>query len=1027
MGSSKKQTIGYRYFMGLHMGLCHGPVDSILEIRSGDRTAWKGAVNASGQIYIEAPSLFGGDEREGGIQGTLDVMMGEATQAPNDYLALQQGTPQPAYRGLLSVVFRGPGANNRAGIEVTSPLLVWAAGGSFTLPVTQTGSFFFNALVSRLSTGRLTGLLAANNPYIKPWAFLVRRIAAGWATAVFNPTKAAITVSGDVAAMNPAHIVYECLTNPEWGMGYPAGQLDLPSFTAASDTFHTEGLGLCMAWQQQDTIQSFIQLVMDHAGGMLTQDRRTGLFKLRAIRGDYTLASLPTFGSETGNVLEVSRIERATSTEAVNEITVSYVDATTGKDGSVTVQNLASIQAQGGVVPESRQYPGLPNADLALRTALRDLRGATSGLARVTMTVNRDGWDLEPGDVIRFQWLPAGIQEMALRVLAVDYGDLTDGAIGLDCIEDVFSLPATSYVTPQESLWTSPEYAPQPSPFIAAFEAPYRELVQTLGPAAQSIGATDCYLGVATVKPAGITNGYALQTRAGAAAFADAGNGDWCPSTTLSSSIGPATTALPINASPDLALVNVGELAMIGTGTAAEMVRVDAVNPDTSAVTVARGCLDTVPRSHASGTRVLFLDQYAATDGVLYATGEAVQGRALTRGSTGLLDPVLAPVGTVTMAGRASRPYPPGNFRLNGAAYPASITGALTVSWAHRDRLLQDDQLVDTTAASIGPEVGTTYTLNLYDETNTLRRTYAGLSGTSQLWDTEEADCGLFSVSPTPPGPEAAGIRDNCVYYYPLSETTGTVARDVQVTNRIDATYTGVTLSQAAIRTGGTPSVLVDRTDRIVGNSQPTELLANGTYSMAGWFRFNAWSSTYNTLCILLATGETEPTNYRTLVYVDAARRLVYSHEYGAGINEEVTATGMAALALNTNYHLAVTVDEPTKTVRFYVNGALVDTRTFVNNLSGGTDAAVRLVLAAGGLTGGSATVLNGHVQDVLFTTDVLTAAEIAWLWNSGSGRSVLDTIGSIPRLNTQLRAELFAVRGGVESLQRHDLTVPRV
>lgn len=41
MGSnSKKQTVGYRYSLGAHLALCHGPVDAIREIRVDDRTAW---------------------------------------------------------------------------------------------------------------------------------------------------------------------------------------------------------------------------------------------------------------------------------------------------------------------------------------------------------------------------------------------------------------------------------------------------------------------------------------------------------------------------------------------------------------------------------------------------------------------------------------------------------------------------------------------------------------------------------------------------------------------------------------------------------------------------------------------------------------------------------------------------------------------------------------------------------------------------------------------------------------------------
>ena len=39
-GRSKSQTVGYRYSLGAHLALCHGPVDAIREIRVDDRTAW---------------------------------------------------------------------------------------------------------------------------------------------------------------------------------------------------------------------------------------------------------------------------------------------------------------------------------------------------------------------------------------------------------------------------------------------------------------------------------------------------------------------------------------------------------------------------------------------------------------------------------------------------------------------------------------------------------------------------------------------------------------------------------------------------------------------------------------------------------------------------------------------------------------------------------------------------------------------------------------------------------------------------
>lgn len=61
MGKSKKTTIGPRYFMGLHMGLCRGPVDAIRQIRVGGKIAWTGSVTSNTTIRINQPNLFGGE------------------------------------------------------------------------------------------------------------------------------------------------------------------------------------------------------------------------------------------------------------------------------------------------------------------------------------------------------------------------------------------------------------------------------------------------------------------------------------------------------------------------------------------------------------------------------------------------------------------------------------------------------------------------------------------------------------------------------------------------------------------------------------------------------------------------------------------------------------------------------------------------------------------------------------------------------------------------------------------------------
>lgn len=76
--------------------------------------------------------------------------------------------------------------------------------------------------------------------------------------------------------------------------------------------------------------------------------------------------------------------------------------------------------------------------------------------------------------------------------------------------------------------------------------------------------------------------------------------------------------------------------------------------------------------------------------------------------------------------------YPPGDVKLNGERYPQEIAGDLGNPWAHRDRLLQSDALIDLRQPSVGPEPGTTYAVELYDAaSSTLRET--GISTTTAV------------------------------------------------------------------------------------------------------------------------------------------------------------------------------------------------------------------------------------------------------------------------------------------------------
>lgn len=662
MGSRKKQTVGYRYLFGLHMGLARGPVDEIVEIRVGDREAWKGSITKSGRILINKPDLFGGDKGEGGIKGTLDVLMGDADQAVLPALAALHGTPTPAFRGSTTQYFDGQ--------------------------------------------------IAANNPYPKPWKERARRALAGWDGAPWYPEKAVIWLAnGAIRAMNPAHILVECLTNRDWGRGLDRGLLDEASYRRAADTLHAEGFGLCLRWARQTSISDFMQLVIDHIGAAQYTDRSTGRSTLRLLRDDYRIEDLPVFDYESG-LLAIEEDEGGAQDGAVNQVIVTWYDPIRDEERQIRVQDLAGIQATGGVASTTTEYRGLPTADLAARVGTRDLSIACSALKRFKVRLDRRGGVLAPSSVFCIRDPFREIGTLVLRAGTFDDGNLSQGAILVSAVQDVFGLPATSYLQPQPPVWTLPDRHPQPAPTRRLFEAGYRDLATTLDPAALAALPADAGL-VLTVgeQPGGLALNYILSTRVGGGAYSEAGTGDWCPTAVLAGALSATTTAAQLAAGRALDQVAVGTAAWIED----ELVRVVSIDLQAQTATLARGCADTVPVPHPEGARIWFYDDFAAVDPTDYSVGETVEAKLLTRTSSAQLDPALAPVDSIKLAQRQARPYPPGDLKLAGARYPDAVDGDLVVDWVHRDRRLQSDQLVDHGQGSIGPEAGIAYVLRLLD------------------------------------------------------------------------------------------------------------------------------------------------------------------------------------------------------------------------------------------------------------------------------------------------------------------------
>lgn len=1000
-GGSSDVTIGYKYYLGVHLALAHGPLDNVNRIEVDRRIAWEG-INEGTSISIDKPELFGGDEREGGVSGTVDIEMGLPSQGANSYLSSVLGTDMPAFRGVACAVLNQVYTGNNPYLKpwsfraqrifltsegadqwysslagVASPDCnvdpyacdafreelaasidnVWGLeqldSNNFALPITGAydmaldlgpASIFSDDPViedacyrswKRIAVGGGGGTYGARVPFANSgtsWegdmGVIARHYGAGGYNGVgreilrrnvvlrrtsdnfplksinialsvssqygtsYNPGLVlavtdpnggndhyadydfsgvngpdnyhwynlgfSVELSGtagawvleitagmrldkvvrgtvelvssplgypypvhldgayaywgdgdgvnafftnayynnttlltgvvealggayeqnlpgyvsqecyDCADMNPAHIIYECLTDSHWGMGYASSDIDETAFMAAADTLFTENMGISVLWQREQPIEEFIQIILSHIDGVLYVDRTTGKFVLNLIRDDYADDTSLIILDET-NIASISDAKRPTTGELTSSVTVNFWDRETGETGSTTEHNWPLIQLQGAQTHTTVQYPGFTNYQIAQQVAIRDLKALSTPLLSCRIEAGREAAELNVGDPFLLDWPDLSIDVLVMRVQQLTLGDNRDNTVVIDALEDAFGTPvAWTNSTPERDIWVDPASGnPRDSVPRIVTEAPYYELVRLEG---QSVIDTEIANnnGLGFLLVAGGRQGNEINARL----QVDSGSGyvnasvlDFAPYAFLLGEINETETEILIQGAVDLDLVVVPAIAQIGE----EIIRVDSIVQDSNGnydvLVVGRGILDTVPASHGleSATvdsvntnrqdAIVFWDVDVASDEVEYSASESVNVKIQTRegDSQQALDAV--PFDTIQFNYRAFRPYPPGQLRIDGEAYPEANTSTEIyydslhlISWAHRDRLQQTDgNLYDYTENSIGPEDGTTYRIDIYStlQDGTVTDpwwTVNGITGSSYQMDSASPD-----------------------------------------------------------------------------------------------------------------------------------------------------------------------------------------------------------------------------------------------------------------------------------------------
>jgi len=773
-------------------------VDIQADVKSVPRTLTT-ILNGNGtenyiQVNATGDKLFGGTGPGGGggISGTINFYRGLDTQQPDDYLSAKQGRivldqsgigytftgtgngtmtaesagtasldetititavgidTNPAHSTFQKMRFTVSGSvsgshnNSVANAEgsnscwadqafscsvinftITTGSTQYANGDVFTV---VTGHSHVAPAYRRLCYAVFKQLYVGTSNYLKPLAFVVRRcpdpLAQGAGIA---------NISGDA---NPALAVYELLNNVDYGLGIPGARIDPVSFSAAAVTLAAEGLGVSMQFDTQASADQLIGEVLRHCDGLLYTDPATGLWTIVLARGGYDATLLPVLTVD--NVLTTPDFSRGSWSETTNLVGIRFASRSNNfNDRLVKAYDAANISVTGEVRPQTIDFKGISSETAAALVAIRVLKTLTYPLSKIKLVANRTAWQFRPGGLFRFTWVPLGIINQVFRITRIAYGELTDGKISIDAVEDIFGINSVAFVAPPSSGWVNPVGAPVAPAAQELVELPYHFRQDGIHALALCV-CTDT-----------TTKGFEVWLDEGSGYFFSVEVAGVCPSGLLASSylagtpaLDPTGFTLQLSGLVDVDLIDPVLASDVPQGKLLALIENEIVSIQTPTqngdgtytfAPVLRGVMDTIPVDHAAGARVWFFSEGSGlTKDAPYGSDGTITAKLLPQNLYGGFPLSSAGAVSLTTNSRWARPYPPSGLTMQAQSYAvrfSKVYGDLVLAWKSRNRLTQTaaGPLVAQDHADITPEAGTTYTVKITVGA-TLIRTVTGIA-----------------------------------------------------------------------------------------------------------------------------------------------------------------------------------------------------------------------------------------------------------------------------------------------------------
>jgi hypothetical protein len=237
--------------------------------------------------------------------------------------------------------------------------------------------------------------------------------------------------------MNPAEVLLDLLTGGGMGkLGMDASLIDSASFLNAKIRFQEEGMGYSRCITDTKEAREYVTEILEQVDGVTYEDPRTGRVGIKLIRPDYNVSALPHITPSNCEALE--GFAAAGMSGTINKVRVRFPNRDRDyRDDEAVAHNQAVAFAEGAkeIVLD---FPGVCTMDVAKQIASRELTALCRPLQKCTAVVGREFYTLTPGTPVKLTWPKLGLDARVFRVVDIDRGNLENGRIRLDLLEDFF-------------------------------------------------------------------------------------------------------------------------------------------------------------------------------------------------------------------------------------------------------------------------------------------------------------------------------------------------------------------------------------------------------------------------------------------------------------------------------------------------------------------------------------------------------------------------------------------------------------